>query len=113
MNKHIFGKLKAWVKSLLPAKSQEMNSPWEDYETLSLVPLEEIEEMVKQEAIQQEKRTKRETLTTRTHEAKSDPHVADLTCYETLPTVITCFSHDDNNDPNQRITHYPPSNLLH
>lgn len=121
MNKQFFHKIKAWFKALTHRK-QIIDSPWQEFETLSLVPLEEIEEMIKKEEqkhsveTQQETQTKsskREALSQVTHESQ-DPHVADLSHhYETLPTVITCFSDEDGGDPNLRITHYPPSNALH
>lgn len=126
MSKLFFHRIKAWLKSLTKSKPEVMDSPWQEYETLSLVPLEEIEEMVKDElakkqAAKQEKEKtydtqlpNRDALSSVTHTTSSAPHVADLSHhYTTLPTVITCFSTEEEGDPNMRITHYPPSNALH
>lgn len=112
--------LKAWLKTLCSsdAKKTTLHSPWQEYETLSLIPLEELEEMIKKE--QQEATQKREAFSNVTLETKQGttenaggPHIADLSSNYPMPPVITCFTIDDAVDPNLRITHYPPSNALH
>ncbi len=116
MKYKFFDMLKTWLKTLSSsdAKKTTLHSPWQEYETLSLIPLEELEEMIKKE--QQEAKQKLDTFSDvmlETTENAEGPHIADLSSNYPMPPVITCFTIDDSVDPNLRITHYPPSNALH
>lgn len=112
--------LKTWLKTLSSSdvKKTTVHSPWQEYETLSLIPLEELEEMIKKEEQETKATQKRDALSdmrleTNTTESAEGPHIADLSSNYPMPPVITCFTIDDSVDPNLRITHYPPSNALH
>lgn len=90
------------IKSLFSSYS----SPWTEYEELRLLPLEsEFPSVQKTPSKPKNAEDKKEAL--------SDPHVADLSNQYPNPPLITCYTLDGEQDPNARITHYPPSNILH
>lgn len=121
MKHKLIDMLKTWLNALSgDTKKTTLRSPWKDYEALSLIPLEELEEMIKKEEQEVQAKQKRAVFsdvmmetTQSSAESNEGPHVADLSSAHHPIPVITCFTIDDSVDPNLRITHYPPSNALH
>ena len=115
----------SWLRNRVKLSLARRSVTANPHEPLSLVPLEEIEDMIKKELDEKEKRSQStrsyDGLERRKHMSMSavshktgNPHVADLSSHhEALPVVITCVTVDDTSDPNLKITHYPPSNVLH
>ena len=104
-----------------------MDSPWADYEELSLLPLDELEKMVEEEAEKESAEIERATtqakidaltevvdLEQNLSDKKLETYVADLSHHQPTLPLVTCYTHEDEiQDPNLRISHYPPSNRLH
>lgn len=120
---------KKWLDKITQkarTQAEIIDSPWPEYEELSLLPLDELEEMVEKEAAKEaemiaektQKILESEHSALESHVSKEikpqDPHIADLRNNYPNPPLIQCYTADgDGGDPNLRITHYPPSNSLH
>lgn len=122
-------KLRKLLDKLTHHKNKDLDSPWSDYDELSLLPLDELEKMVKDEAEKEAREIERATTQAKINalsevvnlepaesQNKLEPYVVDLSGNQTnnhLP-LVTCYTREnEQQDPNLRITHYPPSNCLH
>lgn len=127
--KNLKNTLNKWLKKVLSQShmmnEKEVDSPWPEYEELALLPLDELEQMIEQEAAKERATLDKvhaktvENLdssqnTCNTIEKVQAPHIADLSQKFPNPPLIQCYTIDsEDTDPNLRITHYPPSNSLH
>ena len=121
-------KLKKLLDKLTHHRNKDLDSPWSDYEELSLLPLDELEKIIEKEAEKEEREIERATtqakidslsevvdLEQKNTQSITETYIADLSGNQRhqLP-LVTCYTHEDEQqDPNLRITHYPPSNCLH